>query len=188
MELRIQSFKMHNNTNCWVVIQPTLEPLHLPGNVFLKPMLPILTLLIHRGALQEHGAEGKVVESMHQLFTSEASEIIGVGDMPLFLVKNRDGSISEMSLSNACCHLAVHTSAVGLPGASYHSLQHNFAQQMQIMFNADTAHMLITHKFHQNTLEAHYTDNIAMFNLMGLCAGERAGKDLELKLQQPCYY
>lgn len=114
LKVRIESFKGYRADDR-VVIEPEIKPLHRPGNVFLEPTLPLLALLIHRGALREHGPDGPKVTSMHQLFTSEAFCFIGVGQDPVFKSRASNGSIVEMNTGLAAAGLAVHASALGLP-------------------------------------------------------------------------
>lgn len=139
MQISISLLKMHNNNDDCIVVLSQLEPLHLPANVFLEPMLPIFALLIHHGMLCKHGSQGKVVKDMQQPFTYNTSTFDGFGNEPFFLVRTSAGTISKMDTPTACLQLAVHTSSMGLSEALYHSFRHNFAQQMQIMFDANTA-------------------------------------------------
>lgn len=186
VDIWIKTLKGYRN-NKLMTITPKLEPLHWPGNVFLEPMVPLLALLIHQRALKVHSPEGRTINSMHDLFNSNAFRLVGVGNDPVFQTQSKDGKIIPMDTRAAATGLAVHTSLLGLLEALFHSICHNFARQVCLMFNANMAWTLLTHKYCWNTLEQHYTNNVAMFNLMGLCAGERVGEHLQSQLQRSFY-
>ncbi|GAC76902.1 uncharacterized conserved coiled-coil protein [Moesziomyces antarcticus T-34] len=152
LELTIGTLKGFQQGEERVVIRPLLMPLHRPGSVLLEPMVLLLALLANRRALREHGPDGTVIESMRQLFTSDAHRFVGSGTDPVFQVRSRSGTLEAMTVSNAAFGLSVHTSALGLPSASHHSFRHDFARLTRQVFDADTARTLLTHGYRYNTL------------------------------------
>ncbi len=101
LELTIETLKGFQQGEERVVVGPLLMPLHCPGNVFLGQMVPLLALLIHRRALREHGPDGTVIESMRQLFISDAHRFVGSGTDPVFQVRSRSGTLEAMTVGNA---------------------------------------------------------------------------------------
>lgn len=147
----------------------------------------LLVMLIKRGRLREKGRGGQLISSIDQLMSSTASELVGIGKEPLFRLLQSGADSLPLTVKHACDRFRRLAQDCGLPYGSFHALRHDFAAQMSILFDDNTARMMLHHDMQKNTLSSHYTGGILNYNLLALRAGELATAGQKEKMQQSTY-
>ncbi|SPO36469.1 uncharacterized protein PSFLO_01940 [Pseudozyma flocculosa] len=109
--------------------------------------------------------------------------ILSPAEQSIFVQLSGVQSCKEMDVRSACAALQTHTDAVGLPYGSFHRLRHDFATHLKILFGDEVARMLLNHIMKADTLNRHYTEGIAVYNLMRIRAGKSDDGALKDKLK-----
>ncbi|KAK0543260.1 hypothetical protein OC844_007632 [Tilletia horrida] len=135
-------------------------------NVILSPIWAVVSLLIHRRALQAKGSR-RPFENMDDFLASRQTKFEGVGADPLFRLGMQGASCMTdrpMTVDSAVDVLLKHSRNVGLHWAGFHRIRHDFATKILTSMRNDT-------------LQRFYTGGVALHNFASIRAAR--GRDRE---------